>query len=69
MKKLLSFLLFAAVIAGAVYVAPILGQQTDNPFEAGLLKAPEIDRHHGAATEGEGHEAPAHGETPVESHS
>lgn len=67
MKKFFSFLIFAAVVAGAVAFAPVIGQKLDMPYEAGQLHAPDIDRHHGAATES-GHEAPAHEEAPAESH-
>ncbi|SKA85625.1 hypothetical protein SAMN02745704_01906 [Paucidesulfovibrio gracilis DSM 16080] len=63
MKKFFSFLLFAAIIVGAVSLAPTLGQKLDKPYEAGLLQAPDIERHNHAAPE---HEA-GHGE-PAESH-
>lgn len=58
MKKILSFLIFIAVIAGAFSLAPVIGQKLDKPYEAGRLHAPAIELHH-SATEGEGHEAPA----------
>ncbi|MGE4292688.1 MAG: hypothetical protein AB7E32_10815 [Desulfovibrio sp.] len=70
MKKFFSFLIFLAVIAcSAIYVAPVVGQKLDMPFEAGKLQAPAIERHHEAGHETEGHEAPAHEEAPAESHS
>ncbi len=70
-RLFLQFALFVVIVAGAICLAPQLGQQLeDRPFESGLLSAPAIDHGHGDA-HGETHgeeQGDTHGEPQDESH-
>ena len=53
-RLFLQFCIFVLVVCAAILMVPHLGQNLDQPFEAGYLSAPDIPRDHGAAN-GEGH--------------